>query len=97
MIDENLVNDLIQKNVIKEDKKRNVVFQWKDQDGNVVGSDKRDTGNTQFRGIDKGSDIRHAFHFTTTDKPKDNYIFEALLTLYLINHFIKIKRVYIYE
>lgn len=77
MIDENLVNDLIQKNVIKEDKKRNVVFQWKDQDGNVVGSDKRGTGNTQFRGIDKGSDIRHAFHFTTIDKPKDIYIFEA--------------------
>ena len=43
----------------------------------IVGSDKRGTGKTPFRGIDKGSDIKHAFNFSTTEKPKDIYIFEA--------------------
>ena len=56
---------------------RNVVFQWKGQDGNVVGSDKRGTGKTHFRGIDAGSDVKHAFNFTTTEHPKNIYVFES--------------------
>ena len=40
----------------------------------IVGSDKRGTGKTPFRGIDKGSDIKHAFNFSTTEKPR-RYIY----------------------
>ena len=72
MLNEDLVNQLIEQDYIKEDKK-NVCFQWKNQDGEIVGSDKRGTGKTPFRGIDKGSDIKHAFNFST-EKPKDIYI-----------------------
>lgn len=77
MLDQELVEELIEKDLIKEDKMRNVVFQWKDQDGNVVGSDKRGTGKTHFRGIDAGSDVKHAFNFTTTEQPKNIYVFES--------------------
>ncbi|AAO05077.1 MULTISPECIES: DUF3991 domain-containing protein [Staphylococcus] len=77
MLNEDLVNQLIEQDYIKEDKMKNVCFQWKNQDGEIVGSDKRGTGKTPFRGIDKGSDIKHAFNFSTTEKPKDIYIFEA--------------------
>ena len=54
----------------------NVCFQWKNQDGEIVGSDKRGTGKTPFRGIDKGSDIKHAL-ISVLQRSQKIYIFEA--------------------
>ncbi|MFK3433877.1 toprim domain-containing protein [Staphylococcus aureus] len=77
MINEELVNQLIEHDYIKEDKMKNVCFQWKNQEGDIVGSDKCGTGKTKFKGIDKGSDFKNAFNFSTTDMPEDIYVFES--------------------
>lgn len=77
MINEDLVNQLIEQDYIKEDKMKNVCFQWKNQEGEVVGSDKCGTGKTKFKVIDKGSDYKNAFNFSTTEKPKDIHVFES--------------------
>ncbi len=49
----------------------------KNQEGDIVGSDKCGTGKTKFKGIDKGSDFKNAFNFSTTDMPEDIYVFES--------------------
>ncbi|EGQ2819250.1 hypothetical protein H7N44_002421, partial [Staphylococcus pseudintermedius] len=54
-----------------------VVFQWKNNEGEIVGSDKRGTGYKLYKGIDFASDPKYPFNFSTIDKPNDLYIFEA--------------------
>ncbi|EGQ3557530.1 DUF3991 domain-containing protein [Staphylococcus pseudintermedius] len=76
-IDSDLVEHLIENDYIKQDKNKNVVFQWKNNEGEIVGSDKRGTGYKLYKGIDFASDPKYPFNFSTIDKPNDLYIFEA--------------------
>lgn len=75
-IDQSLVEQLIQQNSIKQDKRNNTVFIWKDYQNNITGAEKVGTGQTKFKGIEAGSDVQNSFNFELGDS-KNIYIFES--------------------
>lgn len=76
-INTQLVDDLQDQNLIKQDHHNNVAFLWKDAEDNVVGQDLRGTGEKPFKKID--TDQGHfGFNFKPSDvEPENLLIFEA--------------------
>ncbi|WP_408021235.1 DUF3991 domain-containing protein [Staphylococcus epidermidis] len=76
-INSNLVDDLREQGLIKQDSNNNVAFLWKDSDNNVVGQDLRGTSEKPFKKIETNHG-NFGFNFTTSKTEPDNLlIFEA--------------------
>jgi hypothetical protein len=75
-INQKLVKQLIQQNSIKQDKRNNIVFIWKDYQNNITGAEKVGTGQTKFKGIEAGSDVQNSFNFEL-GVSNNIYIFES--------------------
>lgn len=76
-INTQLVDDLQDQNLIKQDHHNNVAFLWKDAEDNVVGQDLRGTSEKPFKKIETNHG-NFGFNFTTSKTEPDNLlIFEA--------------------
>ncbi|MCM3408148.1 DUF3991 domain-containing protein [Staphylococcus epidermidis] len=76
-INTQLVDDLQDQNLIKQDHHNNVAFLWKDAEDNVVGQDLRGTSEKPFKKIETNHG-NFGFNFTPSKTEPDNLlIFEA--------------------
>ncbi len=76
-INTQLVDDLQDQNLIKQDRHNNVAFLWKDAEDNVVGQDLRGTSEKPFKKIETNHG-NFGFNFTPSKTEPDNLlIFEA--------------------
>lgn len=77
-IDSNIVNTLIQKEKLYEDRRGNVVFVGHDEHGKARFASLRGTyGNPPFRGDCAGSDKRYSFNMAACSPSGRLYIFES--------------------
>lgn len=76
-INTQIVDDLQDQNLIKQDRHNNVAFLWKDAEDNVVGQDLRGTSEKPFKKIETNHG-NFGFNFTPSKTEPDNLlIFEA--------------------
>ena len=81
-IDSDIVNTLIQKQMLYEDKRGNVVFVGFDEHGTAKFASVRGTyGDCQFRGDCAGSDKRYGFHVSACTPSERLYLYESPIDL----------------
>ncbi|MCL2812665.1 MAG: DUF3991 domain-containing protein [Clostridia bacterium] len=80
-INSDIVNALIQKEILYEDKRRNVVFVGYDEQGKARSASVRGTYG-DYRGDCAGSDKRYGFTMAACAPPERLYIFESPIGCY---------------
>lgn len=79
-IDSEVVNTLIQRKMLYEDRRGNVVFVGHDEQGAARFASLRGTyGDCQFRGDCSGSDKRYGFYMAANTPSEQLYIFESAI------------------
>lgn len=77
-LDFDVVNIFVKNKLIRQDSKNNVIFLYKDMQGEVVGAEQVGTyTDKRFKGIIKNSDERYGFTFANDDDVTSIIVFEA--------------------
>lgn len=91
-LDFDVVNVFVKNKLIRQDSKNNVIFLYKDIQGEVVGAEKVGTyTDKRFKGVIKNSDERYGFTFANNNDVTRIIIFEApidMMSYFEMNKFI---------